>query len=567
MVAARALVAAMATTIFALGASSASAAGVAPDGVSNPVTVSQGGSSVGTMSLTTTLDSTTASGTARAGSLRLPSGHSYRIQTCVWAKWPAAPPQTQCESEVATADLLGGLTGVRSPTAQLTIQRPAAGTAAATIAAIVIVDMKDSAGRWVGYASSWPQDGMPSAGVAVPAVDQSSGAVLAPQGNVLPGVRQGGINTGTQDSICQGTYTPATAPAQGSTDALGSLPAPYEVGEPLAGGRPRGVMIVLHGGTWQMYGPGAMESTRDDADRWRGRGWRTVLGDYRPCADSIDDVVALFDRVREVYGSARPICVTGQSAGGHLALLLASVRPQVACVVSEAGPADLTKLAGQVATARDGSPSTIIPVQLSNVTVSAFGADRQAQISPTKRGVAGRVLFGIAASDAGIPWAQATDFAAAQRARDASSYVDTQRLDDGGESWVHADVSPAALQRFHQREEALVEPLVNGGMAVSRSIRLKTLRRSGLRLAYTCPGSCKVKAKLALDARTARRLKLSAAIGSARGSRARFGTSRLAVKLGAKARSRVRARRTLRVVLTMSGDGATKRFAANVRLR
>jgi hypothetical protein len=37
----------------------------------------------------------------------------------------------------------------------------------------------------------------------VPAVGQAGGPVLSPQGAALPGARGGGIDSGTQDSICR----------------------------------------------------------------------------------------------------------------------------------------------------------------------------------------------------------------------------------------------------------------------------------------------------------------------------------------------------------------------------
>ena len=240
--------------------------------------------------------------------------------------------------------------------------------------------------------------------------------------------------------------------------------------------------------------------------------------------------------------------------------------PELACVISQAGPADLTTLATQAATKGDGSPSNVLPIQISNMTVSAFGADRQASISPARLGVKARVLFAIAASDPGIPWAQAISFAASQQARNASAYVDTMRLANGDVSWIHVAVAAGALVRFHNREKLLTEPLVKGGLLVDRSIRLKALRRRGLRASYTCPGACKVSAKLTLDTKTVRKLKLSKTIAAAKARRPAFGTSGLVVKLNAKARKRLK-RSTVKLVVTMVSNGATKRYTASVKVR
>lgn len=565
----RALIAGIAAVVLGSSSPPAFAASLAPETVANPVVVSQSGGSVGQMNFDTTFSDATATGTARATGLRLKSGRTYRIQTCVWAKAIEQAPESSCQSKQVKVDFLGSLLGGSSaPTAQLQFPRPAAGKPSATIAGTVIVD-EQAGGGWVSHASSWPLQGLPAAGIPVPAVDQTSGTVLGPQGTVVPGVRPGGINTGAQDSICRGNELPQTTAARGSTDALGSLPAPYEVEEPLgkfSGKRAHGVMLILHGGSWRDHGRGALEQMRGDADRWRTRGWRTVNADYRPCGKSIDDVLVLFDRVRQVYGGDRPICVSGASSGAHLALLLAAYRPEVACVASQAGPADLTTIATQAATRRDGSPSNLLPLWVSNVSVSVFGADRQARVSPARLGLKARVLFAIAASDASIPWAQATSFADSQRKRDASAYVDTMRLENGDVRWIHAEVAPAALARFHAHEKLLTDPLVRGGLVVDRSIRLSALRRRGLRASYTCPGACKVSAKLTLDARTARKLGMPRTIAAGGASRPTFGTSGLVVKLGAKARKKMK-RAKVRLVVTMRSNSMTRRFTATVSVR
>src|SRR5205807_888698 len=63
-----------------------------------------------------------------------------------------------------------------------------------------------------------------------------------------------------------------------------------------------------------------------------------------PEAASLPDVVATYDLVRSKLGARKPICALGSSAGGNLALLLAAARPRLACVMSYAGPTDLTVL-------------------------------------------------------------------------------------------------------------------------------------------------------------------------------------------------------------------------------
>lgn len=275
-------------------------------------------------------------------------------------------------------------------------------------------------------------------------------------------MRPGGINTGAQDSICRAENVPATSAPQGSAGALGSLPFPYEVGRPtgrFAGEPARGVMLIFHPGGWFGVGRGALEVMRGEADRWRARGWRTVNASYRGCDSSIRDVAALYDRVERVYAGRAPICALGHSSGGHLALLLAARRPQVDCVVAAGAIADLPRLARQTAASRPGARSAAGPGATANWATAAFGADGLAGASPARRAVRARVLYGIAATDDLVPWAQATAFARSQRARGRGAYVDTERLGGGGQPFVHGTVSAAALKRFHDHERALIAPI------------------------------------------------------------------------------------------------------------
>ncbi|MDX6682510.1 MAG: hypothetical protein QOG94_2549 [Solirubrobacteraceae bacterium] len=559
-------VVALAIVCVGCSATPAAAAPPAVGPVRNAVLPDAGGLSLTTMSFATSFTDDTVTGTARAVSLRLVGGESYRLRTCVWAKAPQRAPQAQCVSEQAAPNLIGSLlNATAAPTATLTIARPAAGQASATIAGLLVVDELHD-GVWVPYASSWPAAGLAAAGVAVPAVGEDSGSILAAQGLPMPGVRQGGIDTLTQDSICLGTDIPVTAPPQGSRTALGTLAAPYEVEEP-ARPQPVGIMILLHGGTWMAHGEGALGSMRNTGARWRARGWRTVNGDYRPCGRSADDALALYDRVRATYGDARPICIDGQSAGGHLAMVIASRRPQVSCVVSEAGVADLTALAGESAYRGPESDSQLVPIGLVNAVVAAFGADRLTQFSPTGSGLRARVLYGIPADDSFVPWSQATDFAKAQATRDPSAYVDVQRLEGDDVNWGHGRASTAAVADFHAREERLTAPLVSGAVTAPAAVPAQQLLRRGLRVIVDCPSSCRVQARLVLDRATARRLGVASTIGAATARRRAHGSGPLVVKLSSRARRGVARRTRLRLLVTMSTNGTTKRFTTRVAVR
>src|SRR5918993_5259682 len=105
------------------------------------------------------------------------------------------------------------------------------------------------------------------------------------------------------------------------------------------------------------------------------------------------------------------------------------------------------------------APATVV-----NWATAAFGADRLADVSAAASRVRARVLYALAETDPLIPFAQATSFAAAQRRRDPSAYIDTLRLPPGDILFEHGFVSAAGLQEFHDREQRLVAPLTIGGV-------------------------------------------------------------------------------------------------------
>jgi acetyl esterase/lipase len=375
----------------------------------------------------------------------------------------------------------------------------------------------------------------------------------------VSGFPGGGINSATQDSICREDQVAATTPDEGSTTALGDLPFAYEVGEPA--GPVRGVMLVLHGGGWSSVGRAKLSLTRADAQRWRARGWRTVNATYRPCAASAGDVLTLYDRVRRTYGSSLPICAFGRSAGGHLSLLLAARRPELACVVAEAGIADLPALARQTTATGSVGPSTV-----ANLATAAFGVDRLAEVSAAGSVVRARVLYAIAVDDTLVPFEQATAFAAAQRGRDAAAYVDVLHLDAGTQPFEHAFVSEAALQEFYVREQRLVAPLEVGSVSAPSGALLSAVRKRGLRARFTCAARCKVAGRLELSARTASRLGLARVVGRGSASRRSRGKGTLVVRLTPAARAKLGAA-TLQLVSDVTAGGTRRRQASRVVLR
>jgi acetyl esterase/lipase len=291
-----------------------------------------------------------------------------------------------------------------------------------------------------------------------------AGATQAAQGlEIAP-------NSGLPGSSCAAgrLYTPFTPPGAGvkSTGLGAEAPAYYEIGVPtgaFAGKPPKGVMLVIHGGGWFVVGKETLVPVRSYVDNWRARGWTTLSIDYRACGQSLTDVFWFMRRVREIRPNA-VVCAAGLSAGGHLALLLASVRPDVACVISVAGPTDLSSLPNQQTfDPVTATMSAVVPTKLFNMAAAAFGGvgtlNAWSPISYAGR-IKARVLLANGELDNKVPVQQATDYAAALRSAQPGLYVDEVLLPPGTQPFVHTGASEAGLLEFHAAEDALTAPLV-----------------------------------------------------------------------------------------------------------
>lgn len=285
----------------------------------------------------------------------------------------------------------------------------------------------------------------------------------------------GGVNTGLPSSTCQATdgglpYSPPDAGI--STTALGTAPAYYELGAPegaFLGQAPKGLMMVVHGGGWFTVGAGAVVATRPWADIWRNRGWETLNVTYSACAQSLSDVLWFHDAARALVGPHLPICAVGDSAGAQLALMAANQRSDIACVDAEGGPTDLVTLPQQQAfDASTGvADQTAGPSWVQNLAIAAFGTTGLAANSPVTAPGRARLLLATAQQDEFVPWAQAGEMAAADRAAHPHAYVDTDQLAQGTYfAFTHTDlskgtgVSQAAYDDYLVRQLQLVAPVV-----------------------------------------------------------------------------------------------------------
>ncbi len=126
------------------------------------------------------------------------------------------------------------------------------------------------------------------------------------------------------------------------------------------------------------------------------------------CRRSVTDVTRFYDLIRARVGPNVPICLRGQSAGGHLALMVAAKRRDMACVISLASPTDLRAIRaqGRVEAANGGfAELPRAAARVRNLAVPAFGRRKlrvRSPAAPASR-IGTRLLLATAVDDVVIP--------------------------------------------------------------------------------------------------------------------------------------------------------------------
>ena len=137
------------------------------------------------------------------------------------------------------------------------------------------------------------------------------------------------------------------------------VPAIAPVAAPLtadpAGAAPRGTMIMVHAGGWAGHDAHAQRLLMDRPGALLlARGWRVVSVDYEEGAAGLQDVLDAAGSELARIGDNGPVCLYGESAGAHLALVAAERLRAIDCVVGLGTPTDLPLYTQEAATSLDG---------------------------------------------------------------------------------------------------------------------------------------------------------------------------------------------------------------------
>jgi dipeptidyl aminopeptidase/acylaminoacyl peptidase len=228
--------------------------------------------------------------------------------------------------------------------------------------------------------------------------------------------------------ICVGVLVIPTS-ASGLSEQRGEPSGRY------AGQPARGHVLLIHGGGWYLVGPHMLAQMLGNEASLNEQGYATLNIEYRAGHRALVDVVAAYDRWRSELGPRARVCAFGSSAGGHLALMLAKRRPDLACVVSNAGPTNLRTLSPKFRRlarrffSRHGGLDAWSP---------ALDPPRQPLLLPH------------ATADPVVPFDQAVELGKAA----PSARVVPLRPGDAG--WVHASVSPGGLHYLARVERAFL---------------------------------------------------------------------------------------------------------------
>jgi acetyl esterase/lipase len=233
-------------------------------------------------------------------------------------------------------------------------------------------------------------------------------------------------------SACGGSSSTSSGPVTGKL--------PYmQVGSPA--GTTVGAIILIHGGGWHDTGRQLLRPLTPIAQHFNTLGWKTYNIDYRPEARSLPDVEAVYDFVRSQISPTKPICALGSSAGANLALLLAAHRPQLACVMSYAGPTDLTVL--------DKPGLEVYPLvqQLSDAVKGNLAAWSPLKLASQIRA---KAFLAYATNDPLVPLAQAQELA--KKLPGSQLFV----LTPGSRTFIHSYVDSAELDAAYAQQDKLL---------------------------------------------------------------------------------------------------------------
>ena len=296
------------------------------------------------------------------------------------------------------------------------------------------------------------------------------------------------------------------AHAQRSLGGLLSPPPPPPpaippVGDPLtrdpADGDVKGTVVMVHAGGWAGHDTNAQRILFEQpGDIFTARGWRVVSLDYEEGQAGLGDVLnAVGEEVSRDSGSG-PVCIYGESAGAHLALVAAARLSAIDCVIGLGSPTDLALYEADAAKS-DNDQVRLIGFQMSRffgTTADALAPWSPVSLAPSIRA---DVLLLNEADDVYVSTAHTERFKAA---RPTTQSLVLERGDpaDPSTKFVHGTVSAAARGAYISTIGAFADRLTTANQAEKDA---GALGCGGVTRSLRQVGAAKVQAALACLAR------------------------------------------------------------------
>jgi acetyl esterase/lipase len=233
----------------------------------------------------------------------------------------------------------------------------------------------------------------------------------------------------------------------------------------------RGTMIMVHAGGWAGHDAHAQDVLMTTpGDLLLQRGWRVVSIDYDEGTEGLQDVLSAADSELARRSGGGPLCLYGESAGAHLALVAASRLRAIDCVVGLGTPTDLELYESE------GSASGDARVRLIASKMSRFFGTTAAELAPwdlvsLAPSIHADVLLMHEGDDAIVPAIQAARF---QAARPTTQTVELEAGDpnDPSAAFVHGTISEAGRAEYAAAIGSLVDRAVStrdAGRSASRT--------------------------------------------------------------------------------------------------
>lgn len=240
-------------------------------------------------------------------------------------------------------------------------------------------------------------------------------------------------------------------------------PAPISVQAKASTERVNGVVISLHGGGWM--------GDRDLADiRQKMRpfvkpalklGWSVVHLSYSTgAAQALVDIHQTYLRVKQRFGRSVPVCLLGNSAGGHLALTYAGISAKRSdvrapdCVVASSPPTDILAFRRQAA-----AKPRIRRENLYRFLEIGFRDSWQMHnLSPVRyvpRFKSKTLLFTVQGDPVVSP-AQVVSFGAKLKRKKPKLHSRTVILNGGFLPFVHHRISPTGWKTYREQVRSLL---------------------------------------------------------------------------------------------------------------